>query len=145
MADEHDAAPIIDLNAFASLPEDLCKEVAALIADIAETKSMSAGDVIFEQGEAGTDSGCIITEGTLRISKTSGTEIRCDAPVLIGEMEQFNPVHQRTATVIAATDLQLLCFSWHDFQNALHERLEKEDSAAVEKALADYAWKHFLG
>ena len=145
MADAPSSDPILNVEAFAPLSEDLRNEVAKMIRDIAEDQTIPAGDVVFEQGEAGTDSGCIITAGTLLISKSSGTEIRCDAPLLIGEMEQFNPVHQRTATVVAATELQMLRFSWHAFQNALHDRLEKDNAAAVEKALADYAWKHFLG
>ena len=145
MADERSPDPIMNLEAFASLSEDLRKEVAALMRDIAEEQTIPESDVVFDQGEAGTDIGYIITAGTLTISKSSGSEIRCDAPVLIGEMEQFNPVHQRTATVVAATDLQLLRFSWHAFQNALHDRIEEDNRAAVEKALADYAWKHFLG
>ncbi len=135
---------IAQLTAFAALDEALRAKLAGVFLGVSEREEIPEGTVLFTQGEEGSEAGYVVLEGVVLVEKSNAGPIRCAAPALIGEMNQFNPVHFRTATVTAATPLEALRFSWKDFEGALYDALGRTEADAVQEALRGQAWQHFM-
>lgn len=82
---------------------------------IGQSASFSAGNAIFIQGDEDENSGCVLVRGEVDVICGQEDSIPVIAPDVLGEMQQFEPTGQRTATVQAVSDVETLLFSWHDF------------------------------
>ncbi len=93
-----------------------------------ERRSVSAGDIIFEEGEVG-DMAYLIISGEVEIFRTSGNRERVlatlDRGEIIGEMSLIDNA-PRMASARALSDLELSIISRVSLQNRL-DRLEETD------------------
>jgi CRP-like cAMP-binding protein len=126
------------------LPESLKQRVGLIFADISDTESIEAGTELFHEGDTQSEDGYIVLSGSVRVEKSYAKSSTAFAPVLLGEVKRFNPSSQRTATVSAREDLDVLHFDWAKFNDAVHARLDKTDQDVLRKALLNYAWLHLL-
>jgi predicted CoA-binding protein/signal transduction histidine kinase len=101
--------------------EGLPEEDFARLCEMVEQKRFSAGDLMFEEGEAG-DRAYVIEEGSVEIiKKSSGREVLLavrDAGEVIGEMSLIEDV-PRNATVRARTDILTLAIDKAHFNHLL--------------------------
>lgn len=118
------------------------KAIAAFEA-VSEAESMNPGVCLFQEGERDTDRGYVLLDGEVRIVKSTAPELTVAAPELLGEMVQYNPKAERTATVESATAIQVLSFRWSAFNDALVRTCSPEETDEIQKAFQDYAWEHF--
>ncbi|PCJ67096.1 MAG: hypothetical protein COA73_00315 [Candidatus Hydrogenedentota bacterium] len=133
---------LVDLPFFHSLDVGVRNVLAQVIQSVSKFDSVPAGTVLFKKGSQGADVGCIVLSGEIRIQKPEAPEIITSAPELLGEMKQVNPDAQRTATVDAQTDLEILKFKWDAFNTGIQNALSESDAQAVKQAIHDYAWQH---
>ncbi len=117
--------------------------VITLLANLGPAEKLSKGSTLFRAGETATDDGVVILQGELSVLKMNAPEVIAVAPELMGEMQQFNPRKERTATVVANTDLLAIRFKWASFKAAANQTLKPDENAALMQALQDYAWQHF--
>ena len=97
-----------------------------LLAYLSELVIYQEGDVVFRQGEPG-ESAYLIYEGTASVVKDSA-----DGPVQINELGRFELFGElaivgdtnRTATVVAASELKVLCLSKEVFLRLIHQSPE---------------------
>ena len=136
---------ILSIPLFAALPDPLDKHAVNILSRVCEIKHLRAGTTLFTQGEDVSDVGYVLLSGEVEVRKTNEPKLRVPAPELIGEMKQFSPIGQRTATVEACSQLEVLEFKWTDFHNDAGKRLDKNQLETLNKALQDYAWQHFTG
>jgi CRP-like cAMP-binding protein len=74
------------------------------------------GTVVYQEGDDKDSTGAVLIAGTVSVSR-DGQESAIDvaAPELFGEMHQLTDTAQRTATVTAKGDVEILRFEWHEF------------------------------
>lgn len=113
------------------------------VGEIGLETGIREGGRIFSIDDTETDKGYILLSGEISIQKKDSPEIVKPGPELLGEMGQMNPQHVRTASVTAATDTQLIQFSWGKLHAALRKRLNEEEMSALKSSLQQYAWGHF--
>ncbi|MBP8128105.1 MAG: cyclic nucleotide-binding domain-containing protein [Candidatus Hydrogenedentes bacterium] len=97
------------------IPEAQRGAVAALFADVSKEVALAPGEILIRQGELGGETGYVLVDGSVEVEPDAGAPIRLMAPALLGEMNQFNPQAQRTATVRALTPIHALRFAWPAF------------------------------
>mgnify|MGYP003375831754 CR=1 FL=1 len=107
---------------FASLPADARTELAA----IQQLVTLSAGAVLFREGERG-DTICLLLDGQVEIIKSLDTPdqrlIRVqESGTLLGEMALLDPDGLRTASVRALTDIRLATLAQADFDALIDRR-----------------------
>ena len=134
---------LYQLSFMTPLAPPLKGKLADLFIGISDGKKVPAQTRLFVAGAPTTDEGVIVLDGEIRVDKPDAPEIVVPAPHLIGEMSQFNPSRQRTATVIANTDLKALVFKWTDFNDKAKAYLEPDEVEATNTAMQEYAWQHF--
>ena len=136
---------IYDLPFIQAFPDTLRRRVVTLIQDISEQRKIKEGSVIFTKGDTTSNHGYILLEGTVEVIREDIPTTTVHPPALLGEVKQFNPVHERIADVTALKDLIVLHFNWDDFNAAAVERLSEADLALFLNALSEYAWQHIVG
>lgn len=119
------------------------EKVIAAFEIVGQPESMNPGASLFREGERDTDRGYVLLDGEVRITKSSAPELTVAAPELLGEMVQYNPKSERTATVESATAIQVLSFQWSAFNDELVRTCSPEETDEIQKAFQDYAWEHF--
>lgn len=145
MEEDQRRSQILKLEFLGSLTPNLVDYVVDTFLEISEYGRFSKHAVLFTEGDQGSDAGYLLLGGEISVTKSSAPEIRCQAPELLGEMKQFNPNQERTATVEAVDELEVLRFNWYDFSAAMEQGLNESDRAAVTSALESCAWQHFTG
>jgi len=126
------------------MPESLKQQVGQILLEVSEVESIEADTVLFREGDKNNQDGYIVLSGSVQVEKTYAKECAAMAPVLLGEVKQFNPRSERTATVRAREDLDALHFDWNRFYEAVDDRLDATDQEVLRAALLNYAWLHLL-
>lgn len=126
------------------MPESLKQQVGQVFLEVSELESIEADTVLFREGDKNNQDGYIVLSGSVQVEKSYAKECTAMAPVLLGEVKQFNPRSERTATVRAREDLDALHFDWNAFYAAIDERLDDMDQEVLRTALLNYAWLHLL-
>jgi CRP-like cAMP-binding protein len=126
------------------MPESLKQRVGIILLDISDLETIDVGAELFREGDRASQDGYIVLSGSVRVEKSYAKSSTAYAPVLLGEVKQFNPRSERTATVRANEDLDALHFDWTKFNNAVHARLDATDQDVLRKSLLNYAWLHLL-
>lgn len=143
MSPDGNMETILQLQFMSSLSDIVQKTTCAVFEEVSSTGRIEKDTVLFTEGSVEPDVGYILLDGELTIQKTTSPEIQVFAPELIGEMKQFNPHGRRTATVIAATNIEAMRFAWSKFYDLLEQRLNESDLESVRHALEECAWQHF--
>lgn len=126
------------------MPESLKQQVGRVFLEVSELQSIEADTVLFQEGDKNNQDGYIVLSGAVQVEKSYAKECTALAPVLLGEVKQFNPRSERTATVRAKEDLDALHFDWNRFYEAVDDRLDEMDQEVLRTALLNYAWLHLL-
>lgn len=126
------------------LPPEIQERVADVFFQVVRPMTVKCDELLYSQGAEDEDTGCLLIEGRVEIIKEGSEPVHCQAPTVLGEMKQFNPNTQRTATVKVIRDAVVLSFYWHDFVVAAREVFSDEEQAALKKAITDLANLRFL-
>ena len=119
--------------------------VAGAFVEVSEQRKVSEGGTWIREHEHSEDKGYILLRGKVAITRSEAPDVVCEAPELLGEMMQFNPMHERTATVAAADECLVLRFFWDTFWTKLGETLSEDEVQQVRTALESQAWDHLTG
>ena len=142
--DKETARQIVSgMAALSPLNASLRARVASIFLEISAPKRVAPDTTLFHAGDASNGMGVVLLEGELTIDKQENPSVTAYAPDLIGEMAQLNPTRQRTATVIAATELKVLTFTWQKFSEVAMTKLSEAELKSVTEALKAHAWRHF--
>lgn len=133
------ALPFLD-----QLPRGLGERFMDTLEDAAEHMSISKGVELFVEGDHNPDYGYALLSGAVSVKRSYAADSLAPAPALLGEIKQFNPNSERTATVCASGVLEVLRFRWEDVNSSLKAALSDAERELVRKALLDYAWQHIL-
>jgi signal transduction histidine kinase len=126
-AEEHhprnDGIPIMNLNDLRKSPlfEGLSDEELQQLMDMAEPRSLRAGEILIRQGELG-DTAYVVISGEFEVQKQAGQslikiDVRNPGDV-VGEMALLSQA-PRSATVVAKTDAETLCIPKDAFEKLL--------------------------
>lgn len=126
------------------MPESLRQQVNRILLDVAEVAQIEEGSVLFDEGDTENSDGYVLLSGSVEVSKSYASGSQAFAPALLGEVKQFNPRAERTASVRALEDLEVLRFTWDRFNEEARARLDEDEREVLRKALLDYAWLHLL-
>ena len=136
---------ILRISLFDGLPELLGMHAVNVLSRICSASTMRKQTILFTEGEAVSDVGYILLRGEVLVGKKGSPDLTVAAPELLGEMKQFSPVGQRTATVEASTEIEVLEFKWSDFHKDVAEHLDEGQQKKLAQAIENYAWQHFAG
>lgn len=126
------------------LPKGLAQRFVEMLIGAAERTTVVDGTKLFTEGEHEPDLGYVLLSGKVQVEKSYTSNSMTSAPALLGEIKQFNPASERTATVRALGDLDVLQFRWVDLNAAISAELKEPEQKLLRKAMLDYAWKHVL-
>ncbi len=130
-----------NIPALRKLGERLRDRVSEILVEIATERTFEAGEILYEKDSADENSGAILLDGVLEVTRNSGDKIQVPAPDLMGEMQQFNDNAKRTATVCAKTQSLTLVFFWHNFVKALQDNptISQDEQTAIKSAFTGIA------
>ncbi len=136
---------ISDLSFIQAFPDALRHRVVTMIQDVSSPQDIREGTILLRKGDTTSNDGYILLEGTVEVLREDIPTTTVHPPALLGEVKQFNPVHERIADVTALQDLRVLHFNWEDLNATAVERLSESDLALFLNALSEYAWQHIVG
>ncbi len=122
------------------LPESMRQRFVMILLWLSDTREVSREETLFTQGEADTDSGCLILEGMVRIKTEAAGNKTIEAPDILGEVQLFTPNRQRTATVEVVVGGSVLIFSWHALANTAKEHFSDAEFADLKRVITESAW-----
>jgi CRP-like cAMP-binding protein len=134
---------LVELPLLQSMPDQNKARIAALLSEVSERVTVPDGEALLYQGWLGGEAGYILVRGRVRVSKTNGDEISVPAPALLGEMHQFNPVSQRTATVSAKGEATLLKFAWQQLYAQARQQLSEAEQGMLMDGIERIVWERF--
>ncbi len=144
MSPEQTQQLLADLPFMDDVPKGVAQRFAEILFDAAERTTVLDGTQLFTEGEHEPDLGYVLLSGEVRVQKSYASDSMTTAPALLGEIKQFNPTSERTATVRASGDLDVLQFRWDQINAAISAALKGPEQKLLRKALLDYAWRHVL-
>lgn len=149
MPNSNEAETIRGLPLFSRIPEDTRVRLAEILRRVSKPVSYRDGDALISQRALGGQDGFVLLQGEVRVEKEGAEPIVLRAPALLGEMLQFNPRGQRTATVRAQGNAVALRFAWQEFyaqaKQALSEREQDALLEAIERSVSDRLDPAFRG
>ena len=141
MAEARDVDRIAQLPLLRFVPEAMRGRVAQLFSSVSKVVVTEAGEALVRRGELGGDAGFVLLDGTAEVVRDDGVPIRVESPALLGEMYQFNPHAERTATVRAAEAGRALKFSWQAFYSQAKAMLPGDEQGlligAIERCILE--------
>lgn len=141
MAVDHYRNVVVKIPALQNLGAPLRDRVSEILVDIATERTFEAGDVLYEKDSEDENTGAILLDGILEVTRNSGDKIEVPAPDLMGEMKQFTDYGKRTATVTAKTRALTLVFFWHNFVKTLQNNptISQIERTAIKEAFTGIA------
>ncbi len=142
--DTNEARNIVStLQILPSLRPTPAELVVEVLMNVSALEDIPTGTTLFTKGDESIADGIILLRGEVSVSKDGFPEIVAAAPELLGEMGRLNPTAQRTATVTALSDLNILRFTWAAFTREAGRLMSEADLEKLSTALQEYAWQHF--
>jgi CRP-like cAMP-binding protein len=123
------------LSLFQSVKEDTRTRLAELFLRVGEAVMVSPGDALLHQGDLGGETGFILLRGEVSVEPMDAAPTTISAPALLGEIQQFNPRAQRTATVRASGPVEALKFAWQTLYAKASEALSPQEQHLLMDAL----------
>ncbi len=118
-------------------------QAADILLAISEELELAHGDLLMHEGALGGMAGYILLEGAVVVAREGASPITLDAPALVGEMQQFNPQAQRTATVTAKGPGMALKFIWQQLYTQAREQLAEAEQALLIDGIERCVWERF--
>jgi len=136
---------LASLEVFANLSAELKKKTISILQECGTVVDIAQGMVIFSEQDANIDGGLVVLNGMFKVIKPDGFEIEADGPELLGELGIISPTQRRTATVLAASQIKGLKFSWSAFTQKAEVTMTEAEQDTLRSVIKDYAWNHFVG
>jgi hypothetical protein len=133
--DRSQTETIARLPLLASAPETLRQRIADIMGVVGEQAAVAQGEALLHEGHLGENLGYVLVEGAVTVEKAGTPPVRLNAPALFGEIQQFNPRAQRTATVRAVTPVVVIRFSWDSLYTRAKETLSEDEQHLLMDAL----------
>jgi len=127
-----------------ALPKSLATRYVDHLEDAGVHTQLDDGVELFSEGDHSPNYGYVLLKGSVSVKKSYADDAQASAPALLGEIKQFNPNSERTATVCASGSLEVLRFRWVELTATLEAALSEAECELLRKALLDYAWDHVL-
>jgi len=134
---------ILKVPAIKTLPGDLAEKVTDVILEIGDVRRVAEGQTMTKEHRPGKNRGFVLLKGKINIEKHDVPPSVCRPPELLGEVMQFNPKAQRTATLTAIDECWVIRFQWNEFWNTLMTNYTEPEVAKVREVMEDRAWEHF--
>jgi len=131
------------LPLLAQVPGPARERIAELFLGVSRVLDLEAGDILIQEGALGGTAGYILVHGQVSVERRGAPEVRLDSPALLGEMQQFNPQEQRTATVTAENNGVALKFGWLDLYARAKEALSEDEQHLLLAAIERCVWERF--
>ncbi len=141
MTSSTDLQALLDLPLLQRIPGDARERVATLLHRVSTRIAVSDGEILLLQGNVGGDMGFVLLRGAVEIDREETAPIAVSAPALLGEMLQFNPSAQRTATVRVAGDAECLRFPWQDFYAQARRDLSEAEQDMLMDSMERCIWE----
>lgn len=135
---------IIKLSLFAGLPERIRLRASLVLQSVVERRTLSDGQVLFEQDDFCSATGYIVLRGAVRVVKTNFPPRIVSAPGILGVMLRFDPNLQWSAGATAQGEVELFRFNWQDYLAILKRRLSEPEMAQFAAAIDSNAPSHFI-
>ena len=126
-----------DLNILASLPllrnmpRTAQERIANVLSEVSEAIELADDAVLLHQGDLASDTAFMLLHGRVRIDREGVEPVMITAPDLLGEIQQFNPRAQRTASVRAAGPVKARRFAWQVFYEKARAALTPAEQALL--------------
>lgn len=143
MNDSELADTLRKLPLLQSFSEDAKTRVAAVILRVSTIENVADGEPLIKQRTLGGHDGYVLLQGEVVVEKEASGPIVVKAPALLGEMLQFNPRAQRTATVRAHGHAATLRFSWEEFYSQARQILPESEQSLLMEAIERGVWERF--
>jgi CRP-like cAMP-binding protein len=127
-----------------TLPSDIHMRACIALWWRGELRELTEGEVLYMQEDTDANTGCVLLEGTVAITRDNRDPIDVKAPEILGELMQFDEEAARTATVMATEPSVVLTFSWHDFVILCGQLLDRDDQVLLKQRLTEMAYKRTL-
>jgi CRP-like cAMP-binding protein len=127
MAQNEEELKLSGLPLLEPMPDEARRRVARLLVKVGERLTVPDGQVLIRQGDLGGEKGFALLDGNVVIEPLGSDRLTVSAPALLGEIQQFNPRAQRTATVRASGPVIALRFFWQDFYARAKEELTQDE------------------
>jgi CRP-like cAMP-binding protein len=131
MTSSQEFQQLTELPLLKSMPRNTQERVANLLSGISEKVVLADGDLLLHEGDLAGEAGYVLLDGAVQIDKQNTAPVVDRAPTLLGEMHQFNPHAQRTATVRAKGQASALRFSWRKLYHQAKAVLTEAEQAAL--------------
>ncbi|GMW00845.1 MAG: hypothetical protein AMXMBFR84_19820 [Candidatus Hydrogenedentota bacterium] len=119
-----------------SLPETMTDGLGMIFLWIGFDEVLPDGAVVFEEGDDKDVTGAVLLRGRVSIARSGGDAVEIAAPELLGEMQQLTDTAQRTATVTAVGEVELLRFEWHELVGLAGSMFTPQEQMLIRDALA---------
>lgn len=131
---------LLDLPLLRGLPDELRLRICILLQWVAHPLELAAGAPLFEADALCDDTGYLILQGEIAVSRSGEAPHVVAAPDLIGIHPQFDPELRWRASAHALTPVEALRFAWRVFLSLLDKRMiagERKRFQAIIHAAAD--------
>ncbi|MFP4502243.1 MAG: cyclic nucleotide-binding domain-containing protein [Candidatus Hydrogenedentota bacterium] len=124
--------PIVaSLPLFDAMPPALRNRAAAALSAVSQEVAFAQGEALIEEGALSASAGYVLLDGRVEVTRAGMEAVTVPAPALLGEMQQFHPLGQRTATVRATGPVQALRFPWQAFYDRAKQTLNVSEVAQL--------------
>ena len=118
---------LLDLPLLRALPAELRLRICILLQWVARPLQLGADALLFETDALCDDTGYLILQGEIAVSRFGEAPRVIAAPDLIGIHPQFDPDLRWRATARALTRVEVLRFAWRVFLSLLDKRMSAEE------------------
>ena len=136
-------AALDQLPLLQGMPDDVRAEIARVLVAVSEVMDVDVGKGLIQEGALGGTTGYVLLTGAVEVERAGAAPVRVAAPVLLGEMQQFNPQAFRTATVTATEPGKALRFRWPQFYAHARLTLREEAQTLLLAQLERLVWDRF--
>ncbi|NIA15045.1 MAG: cyclic nucleotide-binding domain-containing protein [Nitrospiraceae bacterium] len=135
---------LLDLPMLRNLSDRLRLRVCLILLWIAKREQLAEGAILFEQNGMCGATGFVLLRGKVELSVSGEWAHTLSAPNMLGVMPDFDPELQWTATATAKGSVEILKFTWLEYNAILNQRLTSAERAQFEEALATAPDEIFL-
>ncbi len=133
-------AALLEVSLVKELPRHMRRRMAMIFLWTTESRMVEAGEHVYEQGAQDENGGSILVSGTVEIAKAGCEAEVVSAPEVLGEIQQFMPNRERTATVKSLEGGCILTFSWQDLADAAAEVFTPGECEILRALITQMAW-----
>ena len=128
------------------LDDYLRSRAVSAIRATAARAHLPAGTLLFTTSDTTCNDGYVLVAGNVSIETTEGRTKTVVPTAILGEMGQFDfdPMHQRAATVHAEEALEVLHFAWSRLYENMATTCAPDEIQEFRTALRRYAWLHYM-